>query len=171
MAENKEDVIKDETASSFDKEKQNKLLRLLGGKKAGNTKAASAWVNKSRSAAEEDNLKQGLETQFNASLNHRLSGKARRRVGIGFEQDETASEDQTNQLPTNDSNSKPHHDSDKEEPRNRDRSRSPIRKKKDSSDDCDRSNDKSIASNTNKNTSSVNRDKKSFYMQFTKAKD
>ena len=166
MATSAQEKSNNESAKNFSEEKQNKLLRLLGGKKAGNASAASEWVNKSRSATEEKNLKLGLEAQYNSSMNHRISGKARRHVGIGFEEDDLATGDQTKQSAPTECDSNRNFPTDEKSSRNRDRSRSPLRKDEKSTGNAgDRQKTDGSSSST------TIRDKKSFYMQFTKAKD
>ena len=153
---------------AISEKRQNKLLRLLGGKKAGNVNAASEWVQKSRTDEEEKNLEHGLEAQYNASLNLRLSGKARRHEGIGFhDSDESGNK----QVTANDDRDKGRH-SHQETSQKRDRSRSPLRKdrevpvreaKMQSKGDC-----KDSGEDVDKSTAKIT--KKNFYMQFTKSK-
>ena len=166
-------------------ERQNKLLRLLGGKKAGNLNAAADWINKSRSVKEEQSLKKGLEAQYNASLNLRLSGKSRRHEGIGFEcpdieKTETHEKNSSIDENTSDNNRKQDEEGVAKHHRERDRSRSPLRKeKKDSKsyDNDSKQKDGSTHHNNdapnNSHSSSITKPitKKNFYMQFKKSND
>nr|XP_039267230.1 uncharacterized protein LOC120342466 [Styela clava] len=67
--------------------KTNKLLRLLGGKKRKNETAASKWLERVRSREDELKVSTELESQFNESLTHKLTGQSRRHVGIGFHEE------------------------------------------------------------------------------------
>ena len=173
-----EKIYVSEQNDANSEEKQNKLLRLLGGKKTGNVSAAAEWMQKSRSAEDEQNLKQGLEAQYNASLNLRLSGKTRRHEGIGFEQ----------QIPVSTENQQSESTAKKDESARcnktvrhhsaRDRSRSPLRKnEKDSDKECSRNalnkNDSAKSSDVVHKSNCLTKpiSKKNFYMQFTKSSD
>ena len=156
-----------EQETDFSEDRQNKLLRLLGGKKSKNADAASEWVHKSRSAVEEKSLKKGLEEQYNASLSLRLSGKARRHEGIGFA--ETDDADAKNHFLSNkDVKTQPLDNSKKE----RDRSRSPIHKDKEyCSSAFDKNSNSKHTDSSDKKSETTKFTKKNFYMQFAKAKD
>ena len=177
-AENTKKQDAEKQCDALSEEKQNKLLRLLGGKKAANAGAAAEWIHRSRTAEEEQSLKHGLEAQYNTSLNFRLSGKSRRHEGIGFENQDS---DKINQSKDSSSKKDPTSDNKKDDVNEnnksrttRDRSRSPLRKnekeldngsnrhsKKSSTDEVI---DKSCAGSLTKPIS-----KKNFYMQFTKS--
>uniref|UniRef100_H2Z0D5 Small acidic protein n=1 Tax=Ciona savignyi TaxID=51511 RepID=H2Z0D5_CIOSA len=127
---------------------QQKLLRLLGGQKNKNAAAATRWVSKSLTKDEGKKLTEGLEQQYNNSLSHKLSGKARRHVGLGFGQDEESATS-TNKDRTR-----------------RSRSRSPIRSRDNEPSQSSETNHEKTCS-AQKSITSI--DKKKFYMQFKKS--
>nr|XP_002131437.1 small acidic protein isoform X1 [Ciona intestinalis]XP_009857542.1 small acidic protein isoform X2 [Ciona intestinalis] len=141
----KENADTDETSKDV-KFNQQKLLRLLGGEKSKNAKAASQWISKSRTHEDGKTLNDGLEEQYKNSLNHKLTGKARRHVGLGFE---------SNQEETSSSSAHA-----------RSRSRSPIRQNINKPQKLE-TDQVTTESKSNPTATTINKNK--FYMQFKKS--
>lgn len=125
-------------------DKKDKFMRLLGGKKHKNQSDADEWMHKLRNKEEEQKLAKGLESQFNHSLEHKLTGKARRKQGFGFEERPAEAPSGENR---------------------RERSRSPINKRdaKNSEEEVKDKESKPSVSESRENA------RKKFFMQFQKA--
>ncbi|CAH1800246.1 unnamed protein product [Owenia fusiformis] len=76
-----------EKADLGDEERKNKFLRLMGGAKKEHHGKFVIGENKTHHGKTEEEVektKHDLEEQFTQSLEHKLSGAARKHVGIGF---------------------------------------------------------------------------------------